>query len=584
MSQAIKTLLVRYEQLLNATDSPEPDWVNHYNDLRLVDACQDKILLNSTQPDHPFQLGIVGPTQAGKSTLVNVLTGHDAAGVSARAGYTVHAQGFGVDLEEHQLQPICSVLEPMVRVTPEALRREELNTYLLEPIQSGDSALIRQAVVWDSPDFDSIEAHGYRGAVLDTVALSDALILVVSKDKYGDRSVWDMLRLMLPLDKPITVLINKLNEHDKATVLTSFEERFKDTFPNETPATLVALPYTEDQRPFTPIELQGLTDAVQHSENHHERQRLQPAVNHFINQHWERWIKPAIQEQSAEQLWQAAVHKAIDRAFEQYQSRYLNDESRNDTFNRALAELLTLLEIPGIAATLQKTREVVTWPVRTLFGFGVNAIKAKTQQAPPADIEQDVLSSLRAHVVTELQGIALDAQQEYPEQARWWQALSQELRNDRDTIANHFDSSALAYQQAFEPRIEEAAAKLYQQLETQPTLLNSLRAARVTGDAAAVALAVKSGGLAATDLLVAPAMLSVTTLLTESALGRYMNSVKAELKREQGAVVQAELFQGVLGTALLSAPNTMDRTQLLGIDPTSLDDPMSTSQPVPNDT
>ncbi len=487
----------------------------------------------------------------------------------------MHAQGFGVNLEEHQLQPIASVLEPMVRVSPEALRRETLNIYLLEPIQAGDAALIEQTVVWDSPDFDSIEAHGYRGAVLDTLALSDALILVVSKDKYGDRSVWDMLRLMLPLDKPITVLINKLNEHDKSTVLTSFEQRFNETFPNESPVSLVALPYTENQRPFTPTELQRLAEAVQHSEHQHERHRLQPAVTRFIDQHWDRWIKPAIHEQSAEQLWQASVNKAIDNAFEQYQLRYLNDESRNDTFNRALAELLTLLEIPGIAATLQKTREVVTWPVRTLFGFGVNAIRAKTQQAPPADIEQDVLNSLRAHVITELQGVALDAQQEYPEQNRWWQALSQELRNNRDAISEEFEGSTLAYQQAFEPRIEEAAAKLYQQLETQPALLNSLRAARVTGDAAAVALAVKSGGLAATDLLVAPAMLSVTTLLTESALGRYMNSVKAELKREQGAVVHSNIFQGVLGAALLSAPNTMDRSQLLGIDPASLDVPAS---------
>ena len=92
----------------------------------------------------------------------------------------------------------------------------------------------------------------------------------------------------------------------------------------------------------------------------------------------------------------------------------------------------------------------------------------------------------------------------------------------------------------------------------------------MTGDAAAVALAVKSGGLAATDLLVAPAMLSVTTLLTESALGRYMTSVKEELKHEQSTEVRQQVFEGVLGTGLQEVPKSMDQSNLLGLDLSTL--------------
>ena len=55
----------------------------------------------------------------------------------------------------------------------------------------------------------------------------------------------------------------------------------------------------------------------------------------------------------------------------------------------------------------------------------------------------------------------------------------------------------------------------------------------MTTDAAGVALAVKSGGLAPADLVLAPAMLAVTSLLTESALGRYLDGVKRELKQQQ---------------------------------------------------
>jgi len=49
-----------------------------------------------------------------------------------------------------------------------------------------------------------------------------------------------------------------------------------------------------------------------------------------------------------------------------------------------------------------------------------------------------------------------------------------------------------------------------------------------------VVLAVKSGGLGAVDLVVAPAMLSLTTLLTEGALGQYMHRVQKKLTAFQG--------------------------------------------------
>ncbi len=566
MTKDVHTLLNRYQQWVERTDNPDATWVSHYNDLRLVKACLNKISLNDEHPQHPLQIGIVGPTQAGKSTLVNVLTDSTAAGISARAGYTVHAQGFGLNLTEADLTPVHGVMAPMTRVRSDELDFSNLNTYVLDPISSGPAALVNECVVWDSPDFDSIEARGYRGAVLHTLALADVLILMVSKDKYGDKSVWDMLNLMVPLNKPIVVVINKLSERDTLSVKQSFTERFEKYHPNIDLLPVVALPYIEEKRAFNSAELQdihtGLTAATQHL----SRQSLKPAVTHFIDEHWDQWIKPAEHEQDAKNHWDTSVNQAITEAVSQYELRYINDDSRNDVFNRALAELLDLLEIPGIAATLQKTREVVTWPARKLFGLGISAVKGNAVQAPPADLEKDVLTSIQTHVLTSLQGVAVDAQHDFPEQAAWWNSLTQELRQQRDDIGTEFNARAEQYQKDFNPRIEAAAKKLYQQLETQPALLNSLRAARVTTDAAAVALAVKSGGLAATDLLVAPAMLSVTTLLTESALGRYMTTVKAELKQQQSTVVRQQVLEGALGDALLKLPNTMDQTELLGVD------------------
>ena len=86
----------------------------------------------------------------------------------------------------------------------------------------------------------------------------------------------------------------------------------------------------------------------------------------------------------------------------------------------------------------------------------------------------------------------------------------------------------------------------------------------MTTDAAGVALAVKSGGLAPADLVLAPAMLSVTTLLTESALGRYLDTVKRELQAEQRRLVRRELLEGVLGETLVRLARELDDGALLG--------------------
>ncbi len=42
----------------------------------------------------PLHMVVTGPTQAGKSSVVNWLMDTDVAGVNALAGYTRHAQGF----------------------------------------------------------------------------------------------------------------------------------------------------------------------------------------------------------------------------------------------------------------------------------------------------------------------------------------------------------------------------------------------------------------------------------------------------------------------------------------------------------
>jgi hypothetical protein len=88
-------------------------------------------------------------------------------------------------------------------------------------------------------------------------------------------------------------------------------------------------------------------------------------------------------------------------------------------------------------------------------------------------------------------------------------------------------------------------------------VLNSLRATRATTDAAAIALALHTGGIGLQDLVLAPAMLTVTSLLAESAIGGYIHRVEAELKQHQLNTVKQQLFTDNLRKSLLKLPEQL---------------------------
>ena len=564
MNALITTLIQRYQDALehaSLTDSRADEYRARLNALRLARAVQLKLSLNAAAPGHPLQFGILGPTQAGKSTLVNLLLNRNAAGVSALAGYTVHAQGF-VTLE-HSLPAASQVAEQFFSdyalTDPEHLDHTLLQQYsLTSPGNQSPSNLLppEPAVVWDSPDFDSIESRGYRSAVLRVVALADVVILMTSKDKYADRSVWDMLELIRPLGKPLLVCINKLNPEDAEAVTQSFLQRFRehqpaDSAPTDAPL-IVPIPYMKGLSESADQLVHSVGDtlaaSIQTVTNDVDRQAQTAGAERFIQHHMQDWLAPAVAEQQAFEVWQQAINDGLDTAMKTYQHSYLQHPQKYDTFNRALTELLDLLEIPGLASALGTTRTVVTWPVRTLFKLGKSAISNSTEKpnAVPVEFEDEILLLAQNHLHSELVGFAMDQAADQPEQALWWRTLAQQLREQRPMLDARFRQAVDQYQAAFAPEVEKAAAKLYQSLQDQPTLLNGLRAFRLSTDAAAVVLAVKSGGLAASDLLIAPATLGLTSMLTEGALGRYMESVRADLMVTQEKQVRTTLFDGLL--------------------------------------
>ncbi len=538
--------------------------------LKLAIAQGKKLQANATDREHALQLVVLGPTQAGKSTLVNAISQSRLAGVSALAGYTVHAQGILLNSDNEDTDTsnaAAKVFDPYKRVNTDELQHDELKQYTLSVAPELETPFRNKIAVWDSPDFDSISAKNYSEAVLKVAALADVIIYVVSKDKYADRSVWNMVDLLRALNKPSIFVVNKLDESARTTVLDALDHRLSESFGSSCPP-VIDIPYAgRDAAPENVVPdaaLQSLWDAVEKSSIYETRQNQRDGLQQLFDENWDSWVTPVRQENQAQLAWEQTVAELTDNAIDEYQSNYLNHPQKYDTFNRAIAELLTLLELPGLAKPLGSVRKLVTWPARQVLSMaGVGGQQAGAGQSNPAHAEQQVLLNNSSLFVSRAQNTAIE--KSTSDETILWQAISQQLQQQHSGIQQSFANEVDTYQTQFEPEIEAAARSLYRQLQKQPKVLAGLRAARVTTDAAAIVLAVKSGGLAASDLLIAPAVLSVTTLLTESAIGKYMDTVKSQLKEKQLEQVKV-LYKNHLEIPVKQVPQNLDNKNLFAIE------------------
>ena len=95
-------------------------------------------------------------------------------------------------------------------------------------------------------------------------------------------------------------------------------------------------------------------------------------------------------------------------------------------------------------------------------------------------------------------------------------------------------------------------------------MLNTLRASRATADAAGVVIAVNTGTVGVADALLTPAMLSLTSMMTEGAVGKYMDGVRNRLLDRQRTLVRA-LFSGAPRQMLLAAATSLQDVGLFRI-------------------
>jgi GTPase SAR1 family protein len=560
MLEFIQLLKQRYQSVLSQQrdESNNSIYQQRIDDLILAEAFLRKGQMLTNTPNYPLQIAVVGPTQAGKSSLVNALLNSSVASVSPLAGYTMHPQGFcdGVNLAA------CSGLQwyfgRFQQMLQSQLPKDRHDCYSLTE-NTTDSAFLPNGVLWDTPDFDSIDSASYREGVIRTVALADLVILVVSKEKYADQSVWDIMADIEVMQQPTIICLNKLSEGSETLLINSLKDKWqqvrKDGFPEVVP--LYYQKQSGKPQWLDKQQLQRLAGQV--------NRKIQPRLEQeLLQKHWQAWLEPVLAEHSSLKDWSGLVDQVIQQGLDSYQRDYLNHPHHYETFQLALAELLNVLEIPGLAGILANTRRLLTWPVRKMMSIG-----KKRLHIADSSQELTLLNQIAEHVLIQMADRLLN-QAEQNRQSQWWKEFSSLLRTQRSEILSDFSAAAQRYHLAFQEEVENTANQLYHKLQEQPVILNSLRATRVTADAAVIALALHTGGIGMHDLIIAPAMLTVTSLLAESAVGSYMGRVEKELKQRQLAAVKQTLFTDSMKKKLLELSGQLSSVTYFNISPEQL--------------
>ena len=565
----IRLIKQRHENVAHGNPARAVELADNLISLRLAEAFLEKGELLERLPDHPLQVAVIGPTQAGKSSVVNLLLGEPLARVSPLAGFTVHPQGFCLNVGTDELPWLEGYFRDYRRCRLDDLPPDRYNAYALSAPLSRPEHPLPPCVIWDTPDFDSVDADDYRSSVLRTVALADAVILVVSKDKYADQSVWDTMRLLEPLGQPVGVCLNKIVTTSRDTLVRSLEQKWRD-IRGDAPVEIVTLPYIEDWDAQAPAPLQtqaGQLVAMLGAEiGKNGRRRHVERTRRLIATHWPAWVTPIKRELNALAEWNGMVEGAIREALMIYRRDFLNHPQHYETFQRALAELLTLLEVPGLARTLMTARKVVTWPVRQIVKLGQSLRlrhRAETSQ------ETALLAQTVEHLLIRIAENVLEKGENDPALRGWWREMGHLLHSERTTESRRCAAAIARYHQSFQPEIDRTAHQLYDKLREHPAVLNSLRATRITTDAAALAVALHTGGIGIHDFLLAPAVLSLTSMLAEGALGRYLHKAEADLKQRQYQQVE-KLFDSVVRTGLSRLPEKLDPSNKFNIPATTL--------------
>jgi len=161
--------------------------------------------------DAPLLVLLLGPTGAGKSSLLNTIAGSEVSKAGVLRPTTRDAVLYASESDSHRILASSRLA---------AIAKERLKL-AAAPASSDGVAVI------DAPDIDSVERDNRELADV-LVETSDLCVFVTTATRYADLVPWEVLRRVRERGLPLVVVLNRVptDEHDRATVVADTKRLF----------------------------------------------------------------------------------------------------------------------------------------------------------------------------------------------------------------------------------------------------------------------------------------------------------------------------------------------------------------------
>jgi hypothetical protein len=532
--------------------------------------------------DAALHVSVFGGTQVGKSTIVNLLLGAPAAGVSHVASFTQHSQAFTLpSLAEEDLFASEYSFQTFTRVQASEIATSGPMCYSVT--REAGFRLPRKQVLWDTPDCDSVNASGYLPGLAEAITLADALIYVTSREKYAVLAVIEWLKLLLEAGTPVTAVLNMTPaaqqddiSGDMAKSLGDLRDASDGVYGEP-----VAIGFYPEGIPRASSEIEAAAETIHSRVNRSlamgSRRQRAGSASRFLARHIPTLLVPAIAELEAKRDWDSHIEEVIELFVTEYQRTYLDDPERYDAFNRVSLEILSLLNppIPGLQKTIAGIRQIVGLPARALLQLiRTGWYKARSSPAPAKRIPGEIVAFRHARdIIFNVLGQAISRNLSADRHHPFWDSADSLLRAETVEIETQFQQGLEEHLKLTEERIRKTASDIYGELKKQPVKLNLLRTGRLSADAAAIVVSIKSGGHGDIlhDVIVAPILMSLVETVAQQLAGNYVDETKAALRQQLLEDVRgfaADLFVPMLDRIGDSA---MQKSGFLRLKPASVE-------------
>ena len=519
----------------------------------LVRNCIGPLL--DAQPATPLHVVVVGGAGAGKSTVANLLSGAVAAEANPQAGFTRHPIAYtsanGVlDWAGH-----LGFLGPLQRLPQPAPANLDEDVYQVRrvPADAASLALLKEFIVWDCPDMTTWAATKYVPRLLEVAGLADVLVYVASDERYNDEAPTQFLHLLLQTGKPVIVCLMKMKEADVPALIAHFQREVLTRMPPGVVASL-AIPYLKSEELSDPARLAGryriplLNQVGVLGEPVKARQRTAQGAMRYLTSSQEQLLAAARQDVAALQSWRDLVQMGQVEFDQRYRREYLTSEKFR-RFDEALIRLLELLELPGVGRIISNTLYVVRTPYRLLRGL---VGKALMRPPAPSMPELPVLEESLSGWLDLLRKEAARRADSHP----LWAYLEKGFNSTLSDLArDRFQQGFRGFQLGIADEVDRTARNIYEELEKNPALLNTLRGGKFALDVAGIASGIALGHGIWLDLTLATVATWITQQLVELLGKQYVETQRENARRRQETLM-AQYISGPLAEWLAQWPAT----------------------------